>query len=80
LTTSVPTYTISETTWTTSVSTYTESPTSTISVFTSTWTSTTMMTFTTSANTTKTYDDGMWHTTYPPWNGTFAHRYARRAS
>lgn len=33
---------------------------------------------TTSATSTKTYDDGMWHTTYPPWNGTFAARYGRR--
>jgi hypothetical protein len=24
-----------------------------------------------------TFDDGMWHTTYPAWNGTMLRRYAR---
>ncbi|KAI2640635.1 hypothetical protein GGS26DRAFT_539102 [Hypomontagnella submonticulosa] len=24
------------------------------------------------------YDDGLWHTTYPPWNGTVSRRFARQ--
>lgn len=28
-----------------------------------------------SSSSTRTYDDGMWHTTYPPWNATNVQRY-----
>ncbi|KAK0620400.1 hypothetical protein B0T14DRAFT_231456 [Immersiella caudata] len=33
---------------------------------------------TSTASTSTTYDDGMWHTAYPPWNGTMLNRRASR--
>lgn len=38
---------------------------------------TTPIPLSTAYSSTRTYDNGMWHTTYPSWNGTFARHVAR---
>lgn len=55
------------------LSTWTQSPSTTTTFATSYTPAPTIQ----SSSTAKTYDDGMWHTTYPPWNGTYANRAVR---
>ncbi|POR31781.1 Uncharacterized protein TPAR_08012 [Tolypocladium paradoxum] len=52
---------------------------STLSIMPTTTVPSTFSTITTTPQTSssRTYDDGLWRTTYPPWNGTMAYRYKR---